>query len=120
MLYFSDPVLRTRAALAPPVKLITLIHGKPAPQLALGRAHQFIDRPEIPNTSAAAAGDGAFSSPMEEEFTAQLYAHRTTPHSAVGEILKTSHNCLPVTEAYLEELESTRGSKDTPQIEKEI
>ena len=120
MLYFSDPILRTRAALAPPVKLITLIHGKPAPQFALGRAQQFIGRPEIPNTSAAAAGDGACSSPMEQEFTVQLYANRTHPHSAAGEMLKTSPNLLPVTEAYLEELESTRGSKDTPQIEKEI
>jgi type IV secretion system protein VirD4 len=120
MLYFSDPILRRRAALAPPVKLITLINGKPAPQLALGRARQFIGRPEIPNTPAAAAGDGAFSSPMEQEFAEQLYAQRAPPHSAAGEMLKTSHNRLPVTEAYLEELESTRGSKDTLQTEKEI
>src|ERR1700687_2817441 len=57
MLYFSDPVLRARAELAPPVKLITLINGKAAPQLPLDRTPNVISRAETNHRTAAASGD---------------------------------------------------------------
>ena len=47
MLYFLDPVLNTRAELAPPTEFVTLEDGKPVPQHALNRTRHVVSKPEI-------------------------------------------------------------------------
>ena len=120
MLYFSDPVLRARAELAPPVKLITLINGKPGPQLPLDRTPHVISRAEAIDGTAAASSDDVIASPMEREFSAQLNTQRTPSQGAASAASKAPRNRLPIPEAYLEELESTRDSKYNTQSEKEL
>jgi type IV secretion system protein VirD4 len=110
MLYFTDPVVRARAALAPPTKLITLVSGKPVPQLPLDRTLHFVSRPEI-ITAGEAPADNTFSSPMEQAFHEELSAPRT--NSQRTSAIKARLNQLPVPEAYLEEQESIHGAEDT-------
>ena len=47
MLYFLDPVLNSRARLAPPTALFTLEDGKPAPQHAFNRTRNVVSKPEV-------------------------------------------------------------------------
>ena len=47
MLYFLDPVLTSRAELAPPTEFVTLEDGKPIPQKPLNRTRHKISKPEI-------------------------------------------------------------------------
>jgi type IV secretory pathway TraG/TraD family ATPase VirD4 len=105
ILYFSDPILRARAAVAPPVNLIALINGKPVTSLARGRTPQGIGHPDTRDKAAAAAGNGDRLSPMEQAFSAHLHIHDAQSKSAV--LLKQPRARLPIAEAYLEELNST-------------
>jgi hypothetical protein len=47
MLYFLDPVLNSRARLAPPTALFTLEDGKPVPQHAFNRTRNVVSKPEV-------------------------------------------------------------------------
>jgi type IV secretion system protein VirD4 len=47
MLYFLDPVLNSRAELAPPTEFLTLDDGRPVPQLPLNRTRHVISKPEL-------------------------------------------------------------------------
>jgi type IV secretion system protein VirD4 len=118
MLYFSDPVLRARAALSPPATLITLIQGQPVPQLPLARTPHVISRAEISSTGAAASHDNVSSSPMEQEFTAQLCSQVVPSQSTSPGVPKLQPNRLPVPDAYLEEL--GWGGGNIQPIEKEL
>jgi type IV secretion system protein VirD4 len=118
MLYFSDPVLRARAALAPPATLTTLINGQPVSQLPLERTPHVISRAETTDRAAAASDDGVSSSPMDQEFTAQLCVPDTPLQSTSPEVPQPRRNRLPVPEPYLEELARSAGT--IPQIEKEL
>ena len=46
MLYFLDPLLNSRAEMAPPTEFITLEDGQPVPQLPLNRTRHVISKPE--------------------------------------------------------------------------
>ena len=46
MLFFLDPVLNSRADLAPPIEFLTLENGKPISQLPLNRTQNVVSRPE--------------------------------------------------------------------------
>jgi type IV secretion system protein VirD4 len=105
ILYFSDPILRARAAFAPPVKLIALINGKPVTSLPRGRMPQGIGHPDMRETVAAATETRDTLSPMEQAFSAHLDIHGAQPKSAA--LLKQPRTPLPIAEAYLEELNST-------------
>jgi type IV secretion system protein VirD4 len=118
MLYFSDPVLRKRAALAPPLKLITLIDGKPAPQLSLDRTNHVISGAETDN-GPYESGDGVSSSLMEQEFALQL--SRVARHQSISEAsFERTRSRPPISEAYIEELESSHRSENTSTTEKEL
>jgi type IV secretion system protein VirD4 len=47
MLYFLDPVLNSRAELAPPTEFVTLENGKPVPQHVFNRTRHVVSRPEV-------------------------------------------------------------------------
>ena len=47
MLYFLDPVLNSRAELAPPTGFFALEDGKPVPQHALNRTRNVVSKPEF-------------------------------------------------------------------------
>lgn len=47
MLFFLDPVLNSRADLAPPTEFITLMKGQPIPQLPLNRTQNVVSGPEL-------------------------------------------------------------------------
>jgi type IV secretion system protein VirD4 len=111
MLYFMDPILRTRAALSPPVNLITLIDGKPHQQLPLERMRHILSHAETEGSPRS--GDGSISSPMEEAFTARLRGSDAREQSAGAAELYRTTDAFPVPEAYLEELGPAPGSKQT-------
>lgn len=119
MLYFTDPVLRTRAAVAPPVGFITVIDGKPAAQLPLDRTAHVLSHPETTDTAAAASGGNIVSSPMEEEFNRQL-SLPSPQQSTSPTVLIPRPSRLPLPDAYFEELESGHHTGDMPQTEKEL
>jgi hypothetical protein len=115
ILYFTDPILRARATLAPPVKLIALIDGKPVAQLARGRIPQGIGHPDVRGKAAAMAGNGDRLSPMEQAFS-KHFDTRSAQLKGVGAPgAKRPQARLPVAEAYLEELNSTLDPDTNPQ-----
>jgi len=117
ILYFTDPILRARAAVAPPLKFVSLINSKAVPQLRLDRTHHVISHPELQNAPDDSSADGVGSSPMEQEFTAEL-SRSTSPARSTPEQVRL--NRLPVPEAYFEDPELTHDSRNTTQIEKEL
>src|SRR5262249_49080392 len=105
-------VLRARAELAPPAQLITLIKGRPVPQLPLDRTPHVVSRAEATDDATdAVCSDDVIPSPMEREFNTQLNASRPLSQGVAPATSKPTRNRLPIPEAYLEELESTRDSK---------
>jgi hypothetical protein len=95
-----------------------LIEGKPVSQWPLERMPHIISHAEITGTTAAAGDDNVSSSPMEQEFTAQLRIEAAPSQSTSLRVPKLQRNRLPVPEAYLEELGTGAGS--TPHLEKEL
>jgi type IV secretion system protein VirD4 len=118
MLYFSDPVLRARAALAPPATLITLVQGKPVSRLPLERTPHVVSHAEITGTAAAAADDNVSSSPMEQEFITQLSTPAAPSQSPSPRVPKLQQSRLPVPDGYLEGLGT--GAGNITEIEKEL
>jgi hypothetical protein len=118
MLYFKDPVLRARAAMSPPATLMRLIEGKPLSQWPLERTPHMISHAGITGTAATAGDDNVSSSPMEQEFTAQLRTQAALLQSTSLRVPKLQQNRLPVPEAYLEELGT--GAGNIPHLEKEL
>ena len=59
MLYFLDPLLNSRAEMAPPTEFITLEDGQPVPQLPLNRTRHVISKPETVASSEAVSIDVA-------------------------------------------------------------
>ncbi|MGD1095924.1 MAG: type IV secretory system conjugative DNA transfer family protein [Bryobacteraceae bacterium] len=114
MLYFSDPVLRARAAIAPPVRLVTLVDSKPVAQLPPERTHHVISRTEM-DTGTAVSSDDDFSSAMEAAFYSELQPRtHGTPRQADPPIGFKSQPRPSLPEAYLEELDATRVSNEQP------
>src|SRR5215469_12509103 len=74
ILYFTDTILRSRSAIAPATKLITLINGKAQSQLPLARTPHVMSRPEE-LTSNQSPSDDELVSPMEAAFRQTLDSH---------------------------------------------
>jgi type IV secretion system protein VirD4 len=113
ILYFRDPVLRSRAALAPPVKLVRLLAKNPTP----------FPGEDAPNVNGrddgALRSSDAVLSPMERAFCAALSSTTRLPDHAQFTLAAASSR-LPIPEAYLEEVDSKHVT-DTPQhFEKEL
>ncbi len=66
MLYFLDPVLRSRAEMPPPQDFITVENGRASPQKATDRTRHRISKPEL------VAPDAATLTPGEKGFLEEL------------------------------------------------
>jgi type IV secretion system protein VirD4 len=106
MLYFTDPILRSRSAVAAPLEPITLVDGKPQSQLPLARTVHVMSHPEELTPSAAEAADNA-TSPMEEAFSQEMNAGMGNSSAK----LKQPQTVAALPEGYLEELESRSTSE---------
>jgi type IV secretion system protein VirD4 len=71
MLYFLDPLLNSRAEMAPPTEFITLEDGQPVPQLPLNRTRHVISKPETVASSEAVSIDVQHGA--EEGFVEELH-----------------------------------------------
>jgi type IV secretion system protein VirD4 len=72
MLYFLDPVLNSRAGLAPPTEFFTLEDGKPVPQHAFNRTRHVIRRPGVVSPPDSLPSDAALSR-LEHHFVEELH-----------------------------------------------
>jgi type IV secretion system protein VirD4 len=104
MLYFTDPILRSRSAVAAPMEPITLVDGKPQSQLPLARTRHVMSHPEELTPSEADSG----ASPMEEAFSEEMNSDREKTGSGN---LKQPQTAATLPEGYLEELESRAASE---------
>ena len=75
MLYFLDPLLNSRAELAPPIEFLTLEDGQPVPQLPLNRTRNVISKPELVTSSAAISSD-VLHSGSEDGFVEELHIEK--------------------------------------------
>jgi type IV secretion system protein VirD4 len=72
MLYFLDPVLNSRAGLAPPTEFFTLEDSKPVPQHAFNRTRHVIRRPGVVSPPDSLPSDAALSR-LEHHFVEELH-----------------------------------------------
>jgi type IV secretion system protein VirD4 len=72
MLYFLDPVLNSRAELAPPTEFFTLEDGKPVPQHAFNRTRHVISRPEVVPPPGSLPSDAPLSR-LEQHLVEELH-----------------------------------------------
>jgi type IV secretion system protein VirD4 len=115
ILYFRDPVLRSRAALAPPVKLVSLLAKKPLVPSPGEDATNVSGRDGAPLRSS-----DVVLSPMERAFCAALSSTSPRVPDHAQSTLGAASTRLPIPEAYLEEVDS-KHLTDTPQhFEKEL
>src|SRR5580693_4107512 len=61
MLYFLDPLLNSRAEIAPPTEFLTREDGQPVPQLPLNRTRHVVSKPEIAPDETESESDRAFA-----------------------------------------------------------
>jgi len=66
MLYFLDPALNSRAALAPPTSFLTLEDGRAVPQHALDRTRHVVSKPEFATPDEPLSG-------VEQHFIEELH-----------------------------------------------
>jgi type IV secretion system protein VirD4 len=109
ILYFTDPILRSRSAVAPPAKLITLANGKPQSQLPLARTPHAMSRPE----ELSSNGSQVPVSPMEEAFQRAMNSVAVEPDTTAKlKLAPLRPTALP--EAYFEELDTIHTTQPNP------